>query len=215
MTQRHPMRFYTVWAALLIMFAACAEPEPDSQGPAVMPEIAAFLAEHPEYGSVQQTVTMPDWAKGARQQVNLTSGNYLFYVQDGQVVTVYKYEGEGRAEVYRNDIPDPPKNLGARPEEGDIPAYKVLDTVDMMVGGRAGEILITTFSRKTPAAERESTLRAIMAKENLSEAKLYCSEEAKKANSSASFAASHPNAMKTCFLGSIRDDAFTPGEALY
>ncbi len=68
-------------------------PEPDSQGPAVLPEITAFLREHPEYGSLQQTAVMPDWAKGERQQVNLTSGNYLFYLQVGQVDTFYKYGG--------------------------------------------------------------------------------------------------------------------------
>lgn len=215
MRQRRSVRLRTVWAVLFAISAACGEPEPDSQSPAILPEIAVFLREHPEYGSVQQTVAMPAWAKGARQQVNLTSGNYLFYVQEGQVVTVYKYEGEGRAEVYRKDIPDPPKNLGARPAGGEIPAYKVLDTVDMMTGGRYGEILITAFSRQTPAAERKSTLRAIMAKENFSRADLYCSEEAKKANSSSSYASTHPNALKTCFLGSIQDGAFTPGEALF
>ena len=115
----------------------------------------------------------------------------------------------------RRAIPDPPRNLGARPAGGETPAYKVLDTVDMVTGGRHGEVLITSFSRQTPVAERESTLRAIMAKENFSRADLYCSEGAKKANSSSSYAAAHPNALKTCFLGSIQDGAFTPGEALF
>ena len=210
----HSVSLYALSVALLA-FAGCAEPEAENPSLAVRPEIAAFLTEHPEYGSVEQAVAMPDWAKGVRQQVHLTSGSYLFYLQDGQVVTVYKYEGETRAEIYRRDIPDPPKNLGPRTAVSGTPAYRVLDTVDMTTGGRYGEILIASFSRQTPAAERESTLRTIMTREGFSRADLYCSEEAKRANSSSSYAASHPNALKTCFMGSIQDGAFTPGEALY
>jgi hypothetical protein len=153
MKELRPVRLYSACAALLITFAACAEPAPDSQG--------------------------------------------------------------GRAEVSREDILDPPKSLGDASIESETPAYHVLDTVDMMPGGRYGEILIASYSRQTSAVERESTLRTIMARENLSRADLYCSEDAAKANSSSSYAASHPDALKTCFLGSIQDGVFTPGEAVF
>jgi hypothetical protein len=153
MNELRSIRVYTVWVALLVTFAACAEPAPDSQSE--------------------------------------------------------------RAEVFSKDNLEPPPGLDAPPAASETPAYKVLDTVDMLTGGRYGEILVTSYSRQTSVAERESTLRAIMANENLFRADLYCSEDAAKANSSSSYAAEHPDALKTCYLGSIQDGVFTPGEAAF
>ncbi len=84
-----------------------------------------------------------------------------------------------------------------------------------MVVGRYGDILIKTYSRETPKEERESVLRSIAAKENFHQAALYCSEEAYQANNSASFLREHQNALKTCFLGSLKDGVFTAGEEVY
>jgi hypothetical protein len=153
MKQLRSTRVYSVWVALLVTFAACAEPAPDSQSE--------------------------------------------------------------RAEIYGRDDLDPPTSVDGPPTASETPGYQVLDTVDMLTGGRYGEILVTSYSRQTSIAGREATLRTIMAKENLSRADLYCSEDAAKANSSSSYAAAHPDALKTCFLGSIHDGAFTPGEAAF
>ena len=97
----------------------------------------------------------------------------------------------------------------------ELPPYKVLDTVNLITGGRYGDVLVETYSRETPKEERESVLRSIAAKENFHQAALYCSEEAYQANNSASFLRGHPNALETCFLGGLKDGVFTAGEELF
>ncbi len=76
-------------------------------------------------------------------------------------------------------------------------------------------MLIASLSRKTPAAERERVARGIAAAEGFDELSIYSTEDAQKANVSASFAKAHPRAMKEGFLGSLREGKFTAGEELY
>lgn len=205
-----------VFVAIVMVFVLLFEGEeaPEREGPTPLPAIAEFVEDNPEYGSVRETVAMPDWARGPRQQVHTSSGNYLFYVQDGQVVTVYRYEDDSsRTQIYREPIPDTAMDVGDRPAEEGTPAYTVLDKVSLLRGGVAGDVLIESYSLETPSRERESTLRAIMAEEGMTEAYLYCSEDAQKANLSASYRESHPSTLSTCFLGEIRDGEFKSGES--
>jgi hypothetical protein len=81
--------------------------------------------------------------------------------------------------------------------------------------GRFGDALIPSPSRKTPAAERERVTRGIAQKERLTKLAIHSTEEAYKANVSASFLEKHPNALKEGFLGSVKENGFYPGEATF
>ena len=57
----------------------------------LMPEIASFLASHPEFGNPVGTFDVPNWARGKRQRVYFNNGNdLLFYEKDGEVITVWQ-----------------------------------------------------------------------------------------------------------------------------
>jgi membrane-associated protease RseP (regulator of RpoE activity) len=96
-----------------------------------------------------------------------------------------------------------------------LPAYRMLFANDKLGGGRFGDALVPTLSRKTPVAERERVARGIAKKERLTNLVIYSTEEACEANISASFLEKHPNALKQGLLGSLDEDTFRPGEANY
>lgn len=82
-------------------------PAPNSQAtrsaaPAgLRPEIAAFLRAHSEFGQPTGVQHIENWAAGPRQRVDFASGrNLLFYIKNGQVVTVYEDTGNGRVIVW-------------------------------------------------------------------------------------------------------------------
>ena len=96
-----------------------------------------------------------------------------------------------------------------------IPQYTVLDIVDQLNGVRYGDVLAPTLSRETPAGRRADILKEVAKIEGLGDASLYCSREAFRANFSSSYAEEHPDALKTCLLGSMRGQRFTPGESVF
>jgi hypothetical protein len=75
---------------------------PQPAGPALLPEVAAFLASHPEYGKPTGVQAVPNWAKGKRQRVRFDSGrDLLFYEKGGAVATVYEDDSsEGRRKIW-------------------------------------------------------------------------------------------------------------------
>lgn len=93
-----------------------------------------------------------------------------------------------------------------------LPSYEVIEAIKMLAGGVDGAVLVKSMSRSTPAEIREQTLREIARKEGFTSATLYCSRDAFKANISASFARSHPNALPTCLLGGLLSGSFFPGD---
>ena len=68
---------------------------------ATLPGVTSFLATHTEFGKAKSVEEMPDWANGERQQVRTSKGSYLFYLKNGDVVTVYIYDAPGRKVVWR------------------------------------------------------------------------------------------------------------------
>jgi len=101
-----------------------------------------------------------------------------------------------------------------------LPTYKILAVVQQRQGGRpngpkAGEVLVPSLSRNTSAEFRERVARGISAAEGFDELELYSTEDAEKANSSASFAEAHPDALRNGFLGSLREGKFTAGEEVF
>lgn len=96
-----------------------------------------------------------------------------------------------------------------------MPEYTVLETVNQMVGGRWGAVLVRTLSRDTTAARRGEIAREIARLEGLAEVSLYCSEHAWKADFSASYSARYPNALRDCSLGMLKGAQFTTNDNLY
>ncbi len=173
----------------------------------ILPGIEDFVNSHPEYGSITETKDMPDWAYGKRQLVITNKYNYLFYLYGNEVTGIWKYTSNGgREQIFHKDIPELPKNVHRESTE-ELTAYIIIYQVDMGVSrGKAGSILITSYSKSTPKEVREKTLRKIAEKEGFTQADLYCTMEAYKANYSESFLKKHPNALKDGFLGRVRED---------
>ncbi len=83
---------------LLSSLMGCGSGSPHSD---LRPEISTFLGQHPEFGKPTGTQTIDDWAQGPRQKVDFDSGkNLLFYIKNGNVVTVYEDGPNGRNKVW-------------------------------------------------------------------------------------------------------------------
>lgn len=171
-----------------------------------------FAKQHPEYGNILGMSDMPDWPDGKRQEVRTGIGRYLFYLSGSEVVGVWKYENDGsRTQLFKKEISSLQTNSETKIVEG-LPRYKILFQVNLFSGsGKYADILISSYNKNTPEAERESTLRKIIKKEGFVSAALYSTEDAYNANMSESFSKSHPNALKNGYLGMITESGiFTP-----
>ena len=189
---------------------------PSATVPDLRPEVARFLEEHREFGRASWAEALPDWAQGQRQAVRMSSGKRLvFYLQEAEVLTVFETSSFGRNKVWG----EYPAASADEPERGvhkteDLPSYTI-DVVNLMRGGKYGDVIVPSLSRTTPKDDRERILRAISKKESLTEASLYSTEEAFKANTSSSYLNAHPRALKEGYLGSLRNGKFTPGETVF
>lgn len=102
-------------------------------------------------------------------------------------------------------IGKPSTDLPAATTE-DLPSYTVLSRVNRIDGsGIDGDVLIKGFSKETPLDVREKTLRSIKKIEGFGPVSLYCTEDAHKANMSASFLAEHPKALEDGYLGRLNE----------
>ncbi len=125
---------------------------------------------------------------------------------------VMRYEWTGaQGLVKRFDLRLPPP----RKERDDTLAdYRVLfkirapPEVTMPDGRVFGAVLVPSLSPATPSKDREDIARRICRQERMNDISLYSTEEAYKADYSTSYRESHPDAMNTGFLGSIRDGKF-------
>lgn len=185
----------------------------------VLPEISRFLEVHKKFGTPISVESVPNWMQGKRQRVTLNINgnrrNLLFYTKDENVVTIYEDGAGGRKKVWGEFQKSEKFAPVDRKSSTSLPAYKVLYSNKMVSSRKFGDILIPSFSRQTPVTQRESTFRAIAKKEGLHNISFYSIENAYKANVSASFAKSHPNAMRNGFLGMIQGGKFIAGETLY
>jgi len=171
----------------------------------LLPGIDKFLKENPQYGNVTEVFEKPDWDKGKRQQVNTNTGNYLFYMYQDDIASVYKYDitaEDGLMRIFHKEIPKP--TIDTSEKEINKLQYRILFSFELSgKKGLYGEILVPNYSPKTPKETREKTLREICAKENFVSASMYKTEDAYHANISAKFLKQHPNALKNGFLGMI------------
>ena len=79
-----------------LMITACGGPAspPDE----VLPPVASFLEDHPEFGTVRDVERLSDWSEGTRQRVRTEGdggGWYVFYLRDDTVQSVYREESTG------------------------------------------------------------------------------------------------------------------------
>lgn len=78
-----------------------AQPAAQPAAPALMPEVATFLAAHPEFGTPTGARDVPNWAEGKRQRVQFDSGrDLLFYEKGGAIITVWADDPPGRRVVW-------------------------------------------------------------------------------------------------------------------
>ncbi|GAB6283279.1 MAG: hypothetical protein STSR0008_20390 [Ignavibacterium sp.] len=195
--------FVVIIAALI---ALNQEDQKQTVVSAILPGIEEFVRSNSNYGTIKEFKNMPDWANGKRQQINTTTGNYLFYLYGNEVVGVWEYKSNGeREQIFHKDIPSEQKNVNREAASG-LPAYTIIDQVNLLSGGRYGDILITTYSKSTSKKLIEKVLRQIASKEGFTQAALYCTMDAYKANNSASFSKEHPNALNKGFLGMLNED---------
>ncbi|NOU18043.1 MAG: hypothetical protein HOO91_10865 [Bacteroidales bacterium] len=165
-----------------------------------------YVKQNPEYGNLNGTSDMPNWANGKRLEVRTDNGRYLFYISGNEVVGIDKYlENGSREKVFKKESSLTETKSESSLDEN-LPQYQILFQVELMSGaGTFGEILVLSYSKEIPKKERESTLRKIIKKEGFVSAMLYSTEEAYKANSSESFSKAHPNALKKGYLGQITE----------
>ena len=122
--------------------------------------------------------------------------------------------GQARGDVKK---PDPAKSAPAPAKlPAGLPEYTVLYTGPQVRGGgkpmgRRGDVLIKSLTRKTDPAELEAIGRAILKKEGYHFATFYRTEEAYKANESATYLKAHPRALVDGFLGAIGGSLTDPG----
>lgn len=86
-----------------------------------------------------------------------------------------------------------------------LPDYTVIDKV-----GDNLEVLIPSLSVDAPDAEIEAVARGIAKAERVGNVYLYRTEDAQRANMSASFAEQNPNAMSEGYLGMLQKGQFFP-----
>jgi hypothetical protein len=216
------MKFMYCILITTLFLVSCGE-TPEIQRTQLLPEISAFLEQNnwtKDWGRVATIQEMPDWANGKRQRVNFSAGDsgrsLLFYTKEGKVITIYEDQLEvgrvmvwGKGETY--DAPEPV----ARAADENFPSYTILFSVKKIDGsGKYGDILVPSFSLKTPIAQREAFVRQIAKKEGFAELSLYSTKDAYQANMSASFLKTHPNALREGFLGMLQNGKFVAGEKL-
>lgn len=116
-------------------------------------------------------------------------------------VRIGRSTGDGKIEeISRIEIQGPQKDV-EREEVDELPAYVIIDQIELKSGGIHGDILITRFSKDTPIKICESILKSIAEIEGFTEASLYCTREAYQANLSSSYSEAHPNALEEGYLG--------------
>lgn len=115
--------------------------------------------------------------------------------------------------------PEPEPVIAAEPEPAeralDAIQYEVLDRTQLSDGSgeELVEVLVESFSRRTPVTERERIMRVIAGEENCKFVRLYCVREAMKANYSESAKRENPGVLEAGYLGDYRYGMFrTPDQ---
>ena len=149
--------------------------------PGVDDAVRQFLAGNPQFGThVWGIEPLPNWQYGQRRAVETSKGRFMLYFYSGEVVAVWSrnhsqrlWRKPGYSVPSAIEGPRDPREATSR-----LPTYQLIDVARLMSGGKEGDVLIPTFSRRTPLAEREAFARSIASSEELTTVNLYCSREA-------------------------------------
>ena len=184
----------------------------------ILPAVAAWTKKYSEYGSPTAVATLPDWIGGRSQRVSLDGGLVLrFYLVNDTVNIVYEESPGGGLKVFGHySAPFELARSVQREATDGLPAYTVLNATQNLSGEIAGNILVPSLTRKTPAQQREDVFRRIANREGLLTAAFYSSAEAYEADRSEAYAKSHPSALRKGSTGLLMwTGQFTPGEVLH
>ena len=91
-----------------------------------------------------------------------------------------------------------------------MPEYTILDTVPLLAGGKHGDVLIPTYSPDTSTDILSETALNITRLGGFTSLSLYSTEEAYRANYSASYNNEHPGALENGCLGRYENGQFYP-----
>lgn len=144
----------------------------------------------------------------AKQNSQYPSIRFFFYEStEKEKIPVVRFDWDKKSGLVM--IFDQRTPAASGQKDSKLPEYKVLFRVRQIHNKRVyGDILVPSLSRKTPINILEHVARAISSQEKLDDITLYCTEEAYKANNSASFLKAHPNALEEGFLGLLQEEKF-------
>jgi len=121
---------------------------------------------------------------------------------------VLNFDLRGGGESYRVEAENAARESTS--DEPQLPEYTVLDTVALITGGKHGDILIPTYSRDTSVDILEATANKIARDGGFTSLSMYMTEDAYRADMSASFSNEHPGALENGFLGRYENGQFYP-----
>ena len=214
---QHTSRTLATTLTAFIFVVACGAPALDATDQSVQD----LFDSQPQFGQVSSIEAMPDWGDGPRRRVRTSGANvasYEVYLRDGEVTTVWTERNYAERELVwgtpgaESRLDDSVVEVEADTAE-ELPAYTILSRVDLLVGGRYGEVLIPTMTRDDD--DRERVFRAIVAREGFTRAAFYSTEDAFTANGSAAFLEANPEALREGFLGSLTSGDYVAGEVAF
>lgn len=173
--------------------------------------IRDFIDNNKSLGKFTYFEKTEPWMHGDRYSVSTNEDTFLFYLynEENKVVSVnVQDQNDNIQNIYREEVPDLPDNFKRKATE-ELPEYIIIDQLDLMSGGRHGDILIKSFSKETSLDKREKIIKIIIEKENFTQADLYSTKEAFEANMNSSYSESHPKALENGYLGNVRDNKFS------
>lgn len=168
-----------------------------------------WFAEHGQYGKVQTVVDLPDYFCGPRRKVVTSLDDYDCYLKDGNVASI-RLRGAVLFRAPNTECSALTTVNETRPKT-DIPAYKVVDKMKKLAGGFDMNVIVEALKPTTSQDELDRIGGEIARREDATGSNdkvyIFCSEEALKADMSATFRKAHPKAGK-CALGVFKNGAF-------
>lgn len=172
--------------------------------------IRDFIDNNKSLGKFTYFEKKEPWMHGDRYSVSTSEDTFLFYLynEENKVVSVnVKDQNDNIQNIYREEVPDLPDNFKRKATE-ELPEYVILDQFELISGGKAGDVLIKSFSKKTSIDKLKNTLNKIIEKENFKNVTLYSTREAFKANMDSSYSEENPDALNNGLLLSYFDGEF-------
>lgn len=161
-------------------------------------------------GVALSSLAQDDMRHAAHDVVQKNPGHYMvrvfFYDKDQSPSTgesKCRYEWTKKDGLTLSFDRSRPKAPGAPVKKGEVPEYRVLSEMTSTTDDRIGFILLPSITPKTPGKEIEKIGHLILDAKGFDQIYMYSTEDAYRADSSASYSQKHPGAIKNGRLGSI------------